>query len=147
MGATHSSPPSLLIWVLCTHKVPSGQFCSPIKLSLSGDCYPSELLLPHFDQSVRRPDLEQIASLLLHLHWPDHSTQKFLKQWLRAFFLANSPCLSCPLTSAQIFIQPNFLASPKTTWVIVHCGPWSIVAQLFSHLQVLPSSPVSLVLC
>ena len=93
MGATCAPPLSLLACELCTHKVPSGHYSSPIKLSLSRDCYPSETLLPHFYQSVRCPDLEQIVSLLLPLHCLGQGTQEFLKQQLRAFFKANSPWL------------------------------------------------------
>ena len=74
-------PPSLLIWVLSMGKVPSGKFSSPIKLSLSGDCYLSELLLPTFDQSMRCLDLEQMVLLFFALCWLSHCMQEVLAQW------------------------------------------------------------------
>ena len=94
MGTTCTlPPPSLLVWVLHTCKVPSGQFSSPIKLSLSGHCYLSEPMVPPFDQSMRYPDLDQITPLLLPLPWSGCCMQNFLAQRLRAYFGANFPWL------------------------------------------------------
>ena len=54
-------PPSSLVRALCSCKVLSVRFSSPLNLSLSGDWYLSEPLLPHFNQSVKCPDLEEIV--------------------------------------------------------------------------------------
>ena len=76
--ANHTPPfPSLLAWA-CVHKVPSGEFSSPIELSLSGCCYLSETLLSLLWSIFEVPWVEAnhtsfsslFAGLLLHSSVP-----------------------------------------------------------------------------
>ena len=130
MGAIHTPPLSLLPWALPAHKVPSGQFSSPIKLSISGDYYPSELPLPCFHQSVRRPSLEQIPSQhpLLPSCWARWGRERgwwagILAQQLRAIF--EQIPLGCGrpfLASIGLFTQPHS-DRLETIWVMVSHGP------------------------
>ena len=140
VGATHTPSPSLLGWALCKHLVPSKQFSSSIKLSLSGDCYLSKPLLLCFDQSVSHPDLQQIATLLLALHCPSWAVaHRTVPCKVADIFCFEWIPLGC-LTSVWLFTQPNSLTSPKRLSV-----SGSVIDQLFSNLQVSPSSAISLV--
>ena len=92
VGATHILPsPCLLPWALRSCKVSSGQFSSPIELSLSGHCYLSEPLLSPFDQSMRRPKWEQISLPPPPLGWPLHARDLYTEA--EGLFLSKSPWL------------------------------------------------------
>ena len=115
-------------------KVSSGQFSSLIKLSLSGYCYPSEPLLPHFDQSVSCPDWSKLcpsSSLFNGLR----GAQDFLAQWLSAF--SEQIFLGCSLpflTSTQSSTQLNSMTSPNSIWVRVCHNPTLLPCTYFTCL-------------
>ena len=74
---------------------------------------------------------EQLAPLL-PLCCSGHCTLEFLKQRLRVFFWANSLWLG---------------QDSPTFWPVLRLfGPAFVAVQLFSHLQVSPDSPISLIL-
>ena len=126
---------------MCAPEVPSGLLHPPTEKHLSGHCYLSEPLLLHFDQFVSHPEWEQIAPSLLPLFWASCCVQEVPAQCLISSFVRGPhECGWLFLTSAWLSTQTNSLTCSESIWVT------AIMAHLFSHLQMSPSSPISLVL-
>ena len=141
MVTTHIPPlPSLLAWVLCTRKAPSGQFNSPINLNLSWGLLPlwspaaplwSMSDTPWFGANHTPPPPSLLAQLLSTRVPCTDAEPSF--EWI-------------PLGCRQDLQEPRFSHNP-TLWPVQSLsGSWSVMVQLFFHLQVSPGTSISLVL-
>ena len=125
---------------LHAHKVPLGQFNSPIESILSGGCYFMSPCCP----SLSNPCGALSGSKLCppsSLFAGSAAVGKQSFTVAESIFWTNSPVCSRPLLiSARLSTQTKYPTSPETIWIMTSHGP-----SLF-HRQVSPSSPISLVL-